>query len=98
MIKTILTGGQYNDPREIQDDTEMCKMCDMDEMYNDTDVCESCSDELDEMDTYSWCCSATIDTDSNLCYECKDNSETSLDLYCREENFNRDTYKYNKNK
>jgi predicted nuclease of predicted toxin-antitoxin system len=62
MIKTIVTGG-HEDPRDFQDDTEMCRMCDMNRKYDDTDVCEECIDELDEMSNYSYCCSASIDSD-----------------------------------
>ena len=94
MIKTIITGGQYDDPRDYQDDTPQCKRCDSSPLFEDTDVCSDCCDELDEMDTYSYCCDATINTDINICYDCKDHSETALDLYCREHNFNKKTYRY----
>tara|TARA_R110000851_G_scaffold215339_1_gene368124 strand:- start:868 stop:1161 length:294 start_codon:yes stop_codon:yes gene_type:complete len=97
MIKTIVTGG-HEDPRDFQDDTEMCRMCDMNRKYEDTDVCEECIDELDEMSKYSYCCSASIDSDILICTDCKDHSETALDSYCEDADFNRDTYKYNKNK
>jgi hypothetical protein len=94
MIKTIITGGQYDDPRDYQDDTPQCKNCGMNDKMDDMDVCSGCSDEFDEMDTVSYCCDATIDTDMNLCYACRDHSETALDSYCREHNFNKKTYRY----
>ena len=96
MIKTIITGGQYDDPREYQDDTPQCKNCGCNPKYDDMDVCYECSDEFDEMDTISYCCSSTINTDMNICYDCKDHSETALDEYCREHNFNKKTYRYGK--
>ena len=95
MIKTIITGGQYIDPTEYNGpDIDYCKNCGCNPKHDDTDVCYECSEEFDEMDTYSYCCDATIDTDINICYDCKDHSETALDLYCREHNFNKKTYKY----
>ena len=94
MIKTIITGGQYDDPREYQDDTPQCKRCDSEPLFEDTHVCYDCCNELDEMDTYSWCCSSSIDTDINICHQCKEHSETALDEYCIEYNFNKKTYRY----
>ena len=94
MIKTIITGGQYDDPREYQDDTPQCKNCGMNDKMDDMDVCSGCSDEFDEWDTVSSCCDATIDTDILVCFDCKEHSETALDLYCREHNFNKKTYRY----
>ena len=35
MIKTIITGGQYDDPREYQDDTPQCKNCGMNDKIDD---------------------------------------------------------------
>ena len=97
MIKTIVTGGN-EDPRNYQDDTPQCGNCGCNSKYDDMDVCYECSDELDEMSKYSYCCSASIDSDILICTDCKDHSETALDSYCEEADFNRDTYKYNKNK
>lgn len=50
MIKTIITGGQYDDPREYQDDTPQCKNCGCNPKYDDTDVCYECIDEFEEWD------------------------------------------------
>ncbi len=50
MIKTSITGGQYDDPREYQDDTPQCKNCGMNDKMDDMDVCSGCSDEFDEWD------------------------------------------------
>jgi len=94
MIKTIITGGQYDDPREYQDDTPQCKNCGMNDKIDDTDVCSGCIDEFDEWDTVSSCCDATIDTDILVCFDCKEHSETALDSYCTEHNFNKKTYRY----
>lgn len=96
MIKTIITEGQHDDPRNYQDDTPQCGNCGCNPKYDDMDICYECSDEFDEMDTVSDCCGAGINTDMNLCYECGEHSETSLDIYCIEHNFNKKTYRYGK--
>jgi len=96
MITTIITGGQYTNPDENLVEVDLCKNCQMNEKYDSMDICYDCSDAFDEKDTISNCCSANIDTDRNLCYECKDNADTLLDDYCREHNFDKKTYKYNK--
>ena len=96
MIETINTGGQYDDPRDYQNDVPQCGNCGENPKHDDMDVCYGCSDDFDEMDTISYCCSSSINTDMNICYECKEHSETSLDEYCREHNFNKKTYRYGK--
>ena len=97
MIKTIITGGQYDDPREYQDDTPQCKNCGCNPKYDDTDVCYECIDELEEMQEVSLCCGDTLHVDTNRCTSCYDWSESSFDEYCKEHNFNPKTYKYEQN-
>ena len=65
MIKTIITGGQYDDPRDYQDDTPQCKNCGCNPKYDDMDVCSECIDEFDEM---------VFETKNGTCVAC----DTSL--------------------
>ena len=44
-------------------------------------LCKECGEKEIEMND---CCGANIDKDRGHCYQCKDNSETSLDSYCEE--------------
>ena len=68
-----------------------CKLCDadainLDEYCEKHQRCYFCGDNDDcnceeEMKLVSDCCSAKIDTDRNLCYNCKDNSQSAWDAY-----------------
>jgi len=95
MIDTIITGGQYTDPTEYNGpEVDWCKHCQSNPKWEDTDVCDECIDEFDEMKGMSACCGALIERDMELCYRCKDHTESVFDEFCRENKFNPKTYKY----
>ena len=74
----------------------LCRECNENERENMDEYCDSCfccyecgertdCDCIEEMESVSWCCGATIDNDIKICYQCKDHSETSLESYCTEQ-------------
>tara|TARA_R110002096_G_scaffold92520_1_gene209122 strand:+ start:595 stop:867 length:273 start_codon:yes stop_codon:yes gene_type:complete len=76
-----------NNPAYFTGKNASCKLCDsdainLDEYCEEHQKCYFCGDNDDcnceeEMKLISWCCGAKIDTDRNLCYECKDNSQSA---------------------
>jgi len=73
----------------------LCKECGKKEIEHMDEYCEDCfpchecgertdCDCIEEMESVSWCCGATIDSDINICHDCKEHSESALDSYCEE--------------
>tara|TARA_R110000765_G_scaffold17376_5_gene47632 strand:- start:6028 stop:6342 length:315 start_codon:yes stop_codon:yes gene_type:complete len=82
-------------PSDWNGTNPLCKECGEKEIEMNDEYCEDCfpcfecgertdCDCIEEMDSVSYCCGANIDKDRGHCYQCKDNSETSLDSYCEE--------------
>ena len=95
MIKTIITGGQYDDPTEYNGpDIDYCKNCGEEPKVEDTHVCSDCIDHFEEMEQTSLCCGDTLHVDTNRCTSCYEWSESSFDEYCEDHNFNGKTYRY----
>ena len=87
-----------NDPIEYNGkEIDNCKRCDMNVKYDDTDVCSQCIDELEEMKEISLCCGDTLHVDTKRCTSCREWSESSFYEYCKENNFDKKTYKYKPN-
>ena len=63
-----------------------CLKCHKHEAMDDFDVCMGCSDDLDEMAIVSVCCDSRI-SESGLCYECKEHTESMLDEYEQEHSY-----------
>ena len=94
MIHTIITGGQYTDPTLYNGpDIDYCKNCQMEPKAEDTHVCSDCIEHFEEMEQTSLCCGDTLDIDIKRC-TCGEWSESMMDEYCKEHNFNPKTYKY----
>lgn len=95
MIKTIVTGGQYEDPREYNGpEVNWCKRCQSDEIVEDTHVCSTCIDDLEERERTSSCCGDTLHVDMQICYACKEHSSSLLEDECMETGLNGNTYRY----
>tara|TARA_R110000824_G_scaffold397267_2_gene599831 strand:+ start:4563 stop:4880 length:318 start_codon:yes stop_codon:yes gene_type:complete len=76
------TSQGYSDPTEWDGNNRKCNLCDkdaenMDEFCENHQPCIMCNDNEDcgcedEWSNVSACCEARMDTDQQLCYECKD--------------------------
>lgn len=81
MIKTIITDGQYSDPREFDSKKTLCKICGEKEVEFNDDYCEDHEDcfycgEREDCDCHkrSDCCGALFIEETNRCSDCKENS------------------------
>lgn len=81
MIKTIVIGGQYEDPTEWNGKNPECKLCDkdiehMDEYCEDHQRCYYCGDRENDCDCseLSDCCGAKFIPETVRCSDCKENS------------------------
>ena len=78
-----------DDPTEWNGNNRKCNLCDkdaenMDEFCENHQACIMCNDNEDcgcedEWSNVSACCEARMDTDQQLCYECKDHCCSAWD-------------------